>query len=189
MYQKYSTDCIVVGSREYGESDRTVALYTRDFGLIWARASAARTDRSKMRYALIHYGMARVSLVRGARGWRVAGAIALQKLGGTIEQQRVFARAVALLMRLVIGEERDEYVCDTLFEAHRSLSCSADDPILVELITVSRILYALGYLSPEAVGTTLFTHTILAEHVFCEARIAQPMLLDSINRALAETHL
>jgi recombinational DNA repair protein (RecF pathway) len=50
MYQKYHTEAIVLGSIERGEADRTIALMTRDFGLVRARASAVRSETSKMRY-------------------------------------------------------------------------------------------------------------------------------------------
>lgn len=189
MYHKYSTECIVLGSRERGESDRVFALYTQEFGLIWARASAVRTDRSRMRYALTHYSRARISLIRGKQGWRIAGAIAYANIQGPLISQQVFARAAALITRLVVGEERHEYLFQTLCEAHAELSLDREDVAVIELIIVARILHALGYLSAEALGTSLFTHTLLADHAIAEARGAHSELLSSINRALSETHL
>ena len=52
MYEKYQTEALVLGNREMGEADRVIALFTRDFGLVRARASSIRTERSKMRYAI-----------------------------------------------------------------------------------------------------------------------------------------
>ena len=72
MYQKYNTEALVLGSRETGESDRVYALFTKDFGLVRARASSVRSEKSLMRYALQNYSRANVSLVRGG-GWRAAG--------------------------------------------------------------------------------------------------------------------
>lgn len=190
MYQKYHTDAVVLGSREQGETDRTVALYTREFGLVWARASAVRTDASKMRYALTHYSRAHVSLIKGKRGWRAAGAAAdVVAVGKGGEGVRAFARASALVLRLVAGEEHNAYLFDTLADAHAAL-LSADTQAVpaIELVCVARVLYALGYLSPAAVGSALFAHTAYYPEAL-PAEDTHDELLRSINRALAETHL
>ena len=190
MYHKYVTEAIVLGSRERGEADKLVALYTQDFGLVWARASAARASYSKMRYGLAHYSRTRVSLVKGKRGWRLAGTQPLTSLTGCIEAQCAFARTAALMLRMIIGEEQHEYLYQTLSNAHEALTTSDVTHVpIVELVTVARVLHALGYLSPEAVGTSLFTHTLLAAEALAEAENSKTPLLNSINRALSETHL
>ena len=51
MYQKYHTNALVLGSRERGEADRIFVLYTKDFGLVRARASAARAGRARKGHA------------------------------------------------------------------------------------------------------------------------------------------
>src|SRR3989344_3992259 len=100
MYQKYHTEALVLGSREQGESDRVFSLYTRDFGLVRARASAVRSERSRMRYALQHYAHARVSLVRGKRGWRIAGTSVVRIATGDQKEVATFARIAELVKRL-----------------------------------------------------------------------------------------
>lgn len=191
MYQKYHTDVLVLGSRESGETDRTVALYTREFGLVWARAAAVRTGHSKMRYALTHYSRSYVSLIRGKNGWRVAGAAAgTTAIDKSQPGTRAFARISQLVMRLVAGEEESGYLFDVLAEAHGALM-HADDAIAptIELVCVARVLYALGYISAEAHETALFTHTAYAHDALAEAEREQEAILRSINRALSETHL
>ena len=197
MYQKYHTDALVLGSRERGENDRVFALYTKDFGLVHARASAVRKETSRMRYALQNYSQAHVALVRGKRGWRVAGATAIQSIGGGGEGTITFARIARLILRLVAGEGENQYVFASLSEAHNALvSASHEARATIELVCVARILYGLGYLSHEAfdlpagqAGTTLFAHTAYTlEHVR-EAEELREKLLSSVNRAIAETHL
>jgi len=190
MYQKYHTEALVLGSREQGETDRSVALYTHEFGLVWARAAAARTDRSKMRYALTHYSHCHVSLIRGKNGWRIAGAAA----GMTaVDKQevgvRAFARAAQLVMRLVAGAEQNTYLFEALADGHAAL-LEADASLVpsIELVCVARVLYALGYLSPAAVGSAMFAHTAYAPDMLASDE-ERDVLLVSINRALAETHL
>lgn len=190
MYQKYHTDVLVLGSRESGETDRSVALYTRDFGLVWARGAAVRADRSKMRYALTHYSRSFVSLIRGKNGWRLAGAAAgTTAIGKPLCGVQAFARASQLVMRLVAGEETNEYLFEALAEAHAALM-QADETHAptIELVCVARILFALGYLSPAAVGSAMFAHTAYAPDLLAGEE-ERDLLLVSINRALAETHL
>src|SRR3954471_7552123 len=104
MYQKYQTDALVLGSRESGEADRTISIYTRDFGLVRGRATSVRSEKSKMRYAVQNYSRASVSLVRGKRGWRVAGAIAQVGAQGKDKAAvATFARIGELVTRLVQG--------------------------------------------------------------------------------------
>src|SRR3989344_4510493 len=96
MYQKYSTDALVLGNHERGESARVYAMYTRDFGLVRARVAAVRSEHSRMRYALQNYSYAKVSLVRGKRGWRAAGAYALRGVSNDAANVSVFARIAEL---------------------------------------------------------------------------------------------
>lgn len=190
MYQKYQTEALVLGSRESGENDRLYSLYTQDFGLVRARASAVRTEASKMRYALQHYSRANVSLVRGKRGWRLAGASALEVPHGDIRGLRAFARIGVLVSRLVMGEERHAYLYDALSEAHQALTQERVDAFgTIELVCVARLLYALGYISNEALSTALFTHTAYTGDSLLEAETMRDRLLSSINKAIAETHL
>ncbi len=191
MYQKYHTDALVLGSREMGEADRMLALYTRDFGLVRGRASSVRIGKSKMRYALQNYSFANIALVRGKTGWRLAGAKALlcasqKNAKGTA----AFARISGLVMRFVSGEEANERLFEILREAHSLLSqdiCEAWATI--ELVCVARILYALGYISNEALQSALLTHTAYRDEHLREADSLRDKLLRTVNHAISETHL
>ena len=208
MYQKYNTEALVLGSYEVGESDKTIVLYTRDFGLVRARASAVRSEYSRMRYAAQHFSRSHVSLVRGKRGWRLAGATALS-LPRTGAGLSSFARIAELTQRLVGTDEKNEYLYDALTEAHTALMSAqggslpkADGPRaqalggpvsdvsgVIEIVCVARLLYSLGYISNEALQSALFTHTAYTGESLMEAETMRDKLLSSINRAIAETHL
>lgn len=189
MYQKYYTEALVLGSRERGEADRTFTLYTKDFGLVHARATGVRRESSRMRYALRHYARAHVALVRGKQGWRLGGAIALPD-NLPLPAAAVFARIARLVLRLVAGEEHNEYLFDGLSEAHRALSKNAPGlHAVIEIVCVARVLFALGYLSSEALQTTLFAHAAYTEKDMREADMIREKLIVSINRAFTESHL
>lgn len=191
MYQKYQTNALVLRSYERGEADRVYALYTYEFGFVWARASAVRRESSRMRYALQNYSLASVSLVRGSGGWRLVGAAAQELLPAENKSGiAAFARISNLLERLVRGEEQNEYLFNTLAEAHSALMREEKEQhAAIELVCVARVLYALGYLSHEALGTALFTHTAYALPDLTEAEAARAKLLSSVNKALSETQL
>lgn len=190
MYQKYQTDAIVLGSREIGEADKMFSLFTRDFGLVCARASAVRSEKSKMRSALQNYASANISLVRGKRGWRVAGARAGSGFGGNVQPKVIsaMARICELTLRLVGHDERNDYLYETLAGAHVALIAGGKVET-IEILCVARVLYSLGYLSVEALETILFTH---ADYEVAHAEETENMrdtLLASINHALNETQL
>ncbi len=190
MYQKYHTEALILTSYETGESDRRFAFFTRDFGLVRARASAVRTEKSKMRYALQLYTFANISLVKGKRGWRLAGASAIKSASNEFKNVCAFARMSELVVRLVHGEEKNDYLFAALLQAHETLmteGCTATPTI--EIVAVARILYSLGYISSEALETALFTHTAYGDPVLSEAERLKDALLLSINRAISETQL
>ena len=190
MYQKYQTDALVLGSRESGEADRLYSIYTKEFGLVRARASSVRSERSKMRYALQNYARANVSLVKGKRGWRLAGASAVKNATGDVRGVTAFARIYELVLRLVGGEEKSDYLFAALSEAHGALMQEKCDAFgTIEIVCVARILFVLGYISTEALSTALFTHTAYTGEHLLEAETMKDKLLSSINKAIAETHL
>ena len=190
MYQKYHTEALVLGNREVGENDRIFTLYTRDFGLVRARASAIRKEGSRMRYALQNYARVDVSLIKGRRGWRAAGASAVMNASGAPQSIRVLARIAELTTRLVHGEEKNDYLFAVLAEAHSALMRKrVEASATIEIVCVARVLYALGYLSAEALETALFTHTAYTGEHLLEAETMRDKLLSSINRAIGETHL
>jgi recombinational DNA repair protein (RecF pathway) len=194
MYQKYHTEVLVLSVIAKGESDALVVLMTRDFGLVRARATGLRNESSKMRYALQPYSRSTASLIKGARGWRVAGASA-RAVATPGSGLAAFARASDLMQRLVQGEEKNERLFDVLDEAHRACMEHGAATPTIEIVTVARILYALGYLSlealqiPEQIGTTLFGHNVFSSEAVQSAEAHKDTMLKTINRALSETHL
>ncbi len=148
-------------------------------------------DYPPMRYAVQNYSRASVSLVRGKRGWRVAGAIALSGAAGKDKAAiATFARIGELVCRLVQGEEKNEYLFAALADAHDAFMVEkCESAGTIEIVCVARILYALGYISTEALETALFTHTAYTGESLLEAETMKDRLLSSINKAIAETHL
>jgi len=187
-YRIYRTDAFVLRSRPHAEADRMFTLYTDDFGLLYARASGVRLERSKLRYALSDYSHVHVALVRGKAGWRLVGAI-----GGTPAMPHkkhliAFARIASLVVRLVQGEDRNEYLFGTLGAARHSLE-AGEDPELIEIVSVSRILHALGYVAPRPIDEHVFAEQAYESVSLERSRAALPQLIQRINHTLSATQL
>lgn len=189
MYEKYHTEALVLAGRESGEADKVFALYTHDFGLVRARASGVRAEHSKMRYAMRQYGYASVSLVKGTRGWRVAGARALSGSFPSIEALRSFARITELALRLIVGEDRNEYAFKTLSSMHTALCEEGARIEDIELLAVARLLYALGYLPQDSLPADTSEHTSFDKIALDVSKAEREVFLQSVNQALMQTQL
>ncbi len=166
-YQTYTTEAIVVGSENQLTADRMCLLFTREAGLIHARAAGLRRERSKLRYGLQDFSLVRVSLVRGARGWRLTGAEATRNLyfsAGSRAAHGALLRTLRLLRRLVHGEERSPAFYDTLRDGLSTLSAaSAPAAVRGERVLALRLLFALGYVSSDATLEPLLCAPTLAD--------------------------
>lgn len=193
MYEKYPTDAFVLSGRNRGEADRYYTLYTREFGLIRARCSSVRAERSKMRYALQTFSLSNVSLIRGRAGWRIAGAAAKS---GIVVDARIgllpyaaLARISKLLERLLHGEEKSDYLFDSVQEARSALLQERSDADSIELLCVIRILFALGYIAPNSAMQPLFANCDYTDVMLGTVQAYKVSALGVVNAALSATQL
>ncbi|MEK7628619.1 MAG: recombination protein O N-terminal domain-containing protein [Patescibacteria group bacterium] len=187
-YEKYTTPALVLGAREYGDADRVFVLFTRDFGLVRARASSARRESSRLRYGLATFARSSVSLVKGKRGWRLVGSSALVCPPLAYADAEMFSRITSLLLRLVHGEDRNDYLFETLVNARETLGSDAVRAY-TELLCVTRMLYALGYISKEGLTEALFAHALYTETDMQTVRAARIDMAARVNGALTATNL
>ncbi len=193
MHHIHHTEAFVLGSRPKGEDSKILFLFTRELGLVYAHAQGLRKLSSKLRYTLQDLSRVQVDLVRGKEVWRVTTAVPAEA-GGRLRRApanaAVFARIASLLIRLVTGEEANEELFGVLSRAITLLdqeSLSSEKYRMIELLSVSRILTALGYLSRPA--PVLFQEG--EEEIPQEfSDIAyQHRLIRDINQALAASQL
>ncbi len=152
-YQTYTTEALVVGSYDHLSADRVILLFTREAGLIHARAISVRREQSKLRYSLQYFSHVRISLVRGKQGWRIIGAEQVNNLYFAASDRRVrgaLLRVLKLVRRLVHGEETHVALYNTLIDGLLVLSHCRDAEIArSERILTLRILAVLGYIAPR----------------------------------------
>lgn len=194
----YHTQAIVISSRNYGEANKILTLYTRELGLIRAVAQGIRLSKSKLRFALADYSLARVDLVKGREVWRVTSATYVKSFGSltqTIPGVSILSHTVKLLERLLPGEDPHENIFDDVVTAYEYLTSKIDSPPaggeffeVTELCLVLRILKSLGYISTKE---EYKTHV---EGVFDPSAIVfdtlpKKTIIFEINRALRESQL
>lgn len=189
-YQKYTTDALVVGSMPRGEADKTLMLYTRDFGLVRALAKGMREERSRLRHALQDLSLVRVSLISGKGGWRVAGVSLYESWSRRgISGACSLARVMSLLQKLVQGEEQNNYLYETLAGAHFALKGREDVRDEVETLCVLRLLYALGYIAPHTGDEGLFQDSLYDISALARVRTRRKEFVKIINSSFAESQL
>lgn len=148
MRAKYQTRALVLARHPLGEANLLVTLLTEDLGLIRARAQGARKSHAKLAAALATLTESEVMLVRGAEGWRLAGAVSVENWFarmGDVARRRRAARIIGLYMRLVSGEAADPSLLRTLRDFFTMLAeLPEEEHSAAEILAALRLLAALG---------------------------------------------
>jgi DNA repair protein RecO len=166
------------------EADAFVSVLTHDLGLVQATARGARQRASKLVSALLPLSLVKVSLVRGKSTWRVTTVTLLRDVATEMRARRgaltSYARVMSLLERLVRGEDKNPELFEELERSTLLLldEVGDEDTDTWELLTVAKILFHLGYLSKDALPSTL-----------SETREKRSKLLTSINTSIRESGL
>jgi recombinational DNA repair protein (RecF pathway) len=165
--EKYTTTCIVIESFEHGEHDKVYKLFTREFGMIFARATSVRKLESKLRAHLLPRTRSLVTLVQGREVWRLVGAQHEESIA--VQSQDV----VALLNRLIRGEGSHKALYDRLVQF--LMNVQKYDERKARLLLHYIVLVDLGYADARVIGTKnldeyiswsiddLYTHLLLLE--------------------------
>jgi len=193
----YQTDTFVVGFHPSNEANCLYSLFTKDLGLIEAKAQGIRLNKSKLRYSLQGLSQTRVTLVRGKEYWRVVGAQEPThywiSLKGQPEKLALVERFLSLVRRLIHGEERNESIYKTLQFATTFLldtdSLTKETLHLLEIMIVARVLSALGYFEPKDMYKEILEGSEITEANLLKVNICKKELLRDINKALEESHL
>ncbi len=150
-YQTYITEALVCGSYDSNTSDRSFLLFTKEAGMIYAKAKSVREERSKQRYALQVCSHVRATLIRGKSGWKIAGVEPIQNLYALTESReaRAFLRNIILLLKRTIhGETVYTEIFSDVISACVQIEKYPQRKL--ESILSLRILHALGYVAPSA---------------------------------------
>ena len=190
MYQKVTTEGIVLRKRGVGEANMRAYILTQGLGLVVASARSARRVASKLRYGLEPLTLARFCFVHGAHEWRVTEASAVNNLAtASSEARAAMGRIAQLLLRLIHGQEANTQLYTDVKEGFR-LIASAEHGSLnsIEVVLVLRILSHLGYL-PRTEALAPFVENDFSLELSAKALTARALLVRAINESLQATGL
>ncbi len=185
-YAVYSTRGFILGSAPTGEASKIYHIYTEDFGLILAKAQSVRLVTSKLRYNLEEYSFATFSLVRGKEIWRLTGAG--EKLHNP-RLNRVYARVLNLVRRLVQGEEKNPRLFSALLFMMQGIeSESLEDIQAFESLVLIHVMSSLGYIDAlSLVGMERSRKPSIADLDVVKSKKKE--IISEINKALKESQL
>ena len=189
-YTTYTTEALVNGVRNRIGADRSIQLFTEESGMLSARASGIREEKSKMRFALQPFSFARVTLIRGRHEWRLIGALPSTNVFFAAHDRACRVQLLKLMRlvdRFVTGEEESRDLFRIVREGIVYLA-EFDDEDAYRVVAF-RVLSLLGYIAPkgelEALVSPLSLHEVLAAYTSSLA----PHLDRDIERALSVSHL
>ena len=194
-YRIYTTDAFVLGSRPAGEASLQFTLFTHELGLVRAHAQGVQLLASKLRAGLQTLTASSVSLVRGREVWRLTSTSAHAHAATKrlcADERVVWARILALVERLVRGEEQDELLYQMLvaiaaFLAREELS--SDELLCLELLAKLRILHHLGYVGGTSVSLEPFLHEEVSREVLRKLEGHAGVIAGIIATSLQATQL
>lgn len=189
----YTMEAIVCGRILRGEHDLTLRLYTKDAGMIFARAGGARALESKLRYGLQDFSYATVSLVHGRHEWRVTGASPIENFYYSTpsrEHRAALRHALRIIRRFLAGASAEPELFESVREGMRSLALHNPDEAAQALFTL-RTLHRLGYVAPEATYMPLMESASLQEarQTYEQLTGASHAVSRAIEHAFSSSHL
>jgi DNA repair protein RecO (recombination protein O) len=172
-HTKYQTEGIVLGGYDFGEANRYFNIFTKDFGLIGARAQGIRELKSKLRYNLQDLSYSKISLIRGKSAWKITDAQEIKNIAGgfsnNVLKMQTSVRALSFLRRMLSGEGRNNLLFDIIINGLSHLekeNLSEKDIGNLEILLVLRVLNNLGYLNSlgsfsDFIKSPLYTKDLL----------------------------
>ncbi|NCT00177.1 DNA repair protein RecO [Candidatus Parcubacteria bacterium] len=190
-YPIYTTPGFVLSSYKIGEADRLLQIFTRDLGVVFAKATGIRKLKSKLRGHVQDYNLGLFSMVHGKSGWKLTNGDVYESgeyRSFSLRQKEVLARVASLLRRLYVGEEPNEKLFETIISFFSHEMFLKEDKIGVfELVVGVNILSQLGYVGDESITSNVVQmgHEIDSDFVLENKK----KIILEINSALSDSQL
>ena len=187
----YNTEAFVMSSYNSGEADRTFRLFTKDLGVITAKATGIRKVESRLRFFVQDFKYIDASLVKGKNYWRLVSARPIHELNSRkslTTPSRI--RSLQLVSKLAPTEEPLTELFEELVLAYAFTSQAhpkSEDVESVEALLALKILHALGYWGDRDGGE-------LAKSPFNETSLqkikeTKKTIIKELNNSLRATQL
>jgi len=194
MHHIYHTHGFVLSSRNMGEANKMLTIYTREMGLVRAAAQGIRLHKSKLRFTLQDFSYVNVDFVRGKELWRVTSAKHISSFPIARSSTTSFIlmmRVIKLIERLCVGESPNENIFDDFIQALHLLDCydiSLQSREALELHVVLRIMNNLGYIGDSEILSKYLSSSF--DYSKTESLLKERQsIIAHINKALTESQL
>ncbi len=192
----YRTEAIILTSQPVAEANRYYYILTKDLGVIAASAQGVSLAKSKLKFSLQPFSLSTISLVKGKYGWRIVNAQSQKSyyhlFKHNARHKGILARVLALVRRLVQGEESNSRLYQTVVDHFVFLEANAELTIeesqLIEYSLVLSILHFLGYMPVVPLIDGLIDEPLEKARLE-RMRPHRRVILEQINQALKETQL
>ena len=190
----YETRAIILSTSPSGEADKSISLYTREFGLVRATAQGVRELKSKLRYSLQPGSLSVINLVRGRGGWRITNARLEENLFSALRSSHarltVFARIQRLLVRMLQGEEKNVALFEELERGFSFLSKASELSLPeAELLLVLCVMHYLGYIGQSPALSMLLEKGFWGAEAIAEAARQRRALVRHVNESMRISQL
>lgn len=194
MHHIHHTHGFILSSRNMGEANKVITIYTREMGLIRAIVQGIRLNKSKLRFTLQDFSYVNVDLVRGKEFWRVTSAKYISSFAFARKATSsilMIARISKLIERLCDGEESNIEIFDDYIQALYMLddeNLSRESRQALELHLVLRIMNNLGYIGDSDILAKYLSSSF--DHSKTETLLKdRSSIISFINKALNESQL
>ncbi len=190
-YPIYTTPGFILTSYKSGEADRLLQIFTRDLGVVFAKAVGIRKLKSKLRGHVQDYNVGLFSMVHGKGGWRLTNGDVYESgeyKSLSLRQNEVLARVASLLRRLYVGEEPNEELFDRLLSFFSHEMFLKEEKLgVLELVLGTHILDHLGYIGEDTPASRVVDMGSEIDPEFVLSNRKE--IISEINNALAESQL
>ena len=113
----YQTKAFIIDSKDVGEANKLLTLFTADLGLIFVAAQGVRVMKSKLRPSIQDLSFSKVALVKGKEYWRLTSAeklISLYDKRVPLHVRLLMSQVLFFIKRLIAGESKHEELFEVI---------------------------------------------------------------------------
>lgn len=196
MYHKHTTFAFVLNVSPSGEKNHFITLFTKEFGMVRAKAQSVRVNDSKLRYALQEFSYIEVSLVKGKEIWRITNALPIYNVYFELKEKQdifmVIARIFSLLRRLMPEEGCEALIfsdMEAVCKNAQTITYSPKSIQTLEWLFILRMMCFLGYAHKENFADLCEDEIEWTNEYLESISGHKDNAIYSINNALKASHL
>lgn len=189
----YHTQGFILSSRNVGEANKMITIFTRELGLVRAMVQGIRLNKSKLKYILQDFSYANIDFVKGKEVWRVTSAKSINTFPlarANKDSLLLVARISSLVDRFCGAESVNQKIFDELIQSIYILDDEVENDTreAIELHLVLRIMNELGYIGDSSILMKYLGSSFNKEKTKDLLKERQSIIAH-INKALLESQL